>query len=104
MPVVGASVQIWFSQPLAPPGSCAPPVVERAKRDETPLPAANAGVFFTTSRFTGEAVDAAARVPQEIALVDGDRLTALMMRHKVGLQVARHHRAPQGKEEFFAGE
>jgi restriction system protein len=65
---------------------------------------ANVGVFFTTSRFTGEAVDAAERVPQEIALVDGDRLTALMLRHKVGVQVARTIEILKVDEDFFADE
>lgn len=65
---------------------------------------ANVGVFFTTSSFTAEAVDAAARVPQEIALVDGARLTALMMRHKVGVQVARTIELLKVDEDFFAGE
>lgn len=65
---------------------------------------ANVGVFFTTSRFTAEAIDAAARVPQEIALVDGDRLTALMMRHKVGVQIARTIELLKVDEDFFAGE
>lgn len=65
---------------------------------------ANVGVFFTTSSFTAEAVDAAARVPQEIALVDGTRLTALMMRHKVGVQVARTIELLKVDEDFFAGE
>lgn len=65
---------------------------------------ANVGVFFTTSRFTGEAVDAAERVPQEIALVDGDRLTALMLRHKVGVQVARTIEILEVDEGFFADE
>lgn len=65
---------------------------------------ANVGVFFTTSRFTVEAVDAAERVPQEIALVDGERLTALMLRHKVGVQVARTIEILKVDEDFFAGE
>jgi restriction system protein len=65
---------------------------------------ANVGVFFTTSTFTAEAVDAAARVPQEIALVDGARLTSLMMRHKVGVQVARTIELLKVDEDFFAGE
>ncbi|MET2010168.1 restriction endonuclease [Microbacterium chocolatum] len=65
---------------------------------------ANVGVFFTTSSFTAEAVDAATRVPQEIALVDGARLTALMMRHKVGVQVARTIELLKVDEDFFAGE
>ncbi len=65
---------------------------------------ATVGVFFTTSRFTVEAIDAAERVPQEIALVDGDRLTALMMRHRVGVQVANSIELLKVDEDFFEGE
>lgn len=65
---------------------------------------ANVGVFFTTSRFSAEAVDAAQRVPQEIALVDGLRLTELMIRHRVGVQVARQIEIVKVDEDFFAGE
>ncbi|MEI3867300.1 restriction endonuclease [Microbacterium sp. CCNWLW134] len=65
---------------------------------------ANVGVFFTTSRFSAEAVDAAQRVPQEIALVDGNRLTELMIRHRVGVQIARQIEIVKVDEDFFAGE
>lgn len=65
---------------------------------------ANVGVFFTTSRFTAEAVDAAERVPQEIALVDGERPTALMLRQKVGVQVARTIEILKVDEDFLVDE
>ncbi|WZH37395.1 MAG: hypothetical protein PIR02_01740 [Microbacterium enclense] len=43
-------------------------------------------------------------MPQEIALVDGDRLTELMMRHRVGVQVANAIELLKVDEDFFAGE
>jgi restriction system protein len=47
------------------------------------------GVFFTTSSFTRPATEYADRVPQRIILVDGDRLTQLMIQHGVGVRVDR---------------
>jgi len=45
---------------------------------------ANKGVFITTSNFTREATDFATQV-EKIVLVDGDRLTTLMIDHGVGV-------------------
>ena len=63
---------------------------------------ATVGVFFTTSRFSAEATDAAQRVPQDIALVDGLKLTELMIKHRVGVQVARHIELVKIDEDFFS--
>jgi restriction system protein len=63
---------------------------------------ANVGVFFTTSKFSGEAMDAAERVPQDIALVDGLKLTELMIKHRVGVQVARRVDIVKIDEDFFS--
>lgn len=46
---------------------------------------ADKGVFLTTSTFTRDAREAAARARGSIVLVDGARLTALMMDHQVGV-------------------
>jgi len=63
---------------------------------------ANVGVFFTTSKFSSEAMDAAERVPQDIALVDGLKLTELMIKHRVGVQVARRVEIVKIDEDFFS--
>jgi restriction system protein len=48
---------------------------------------ARKGVFITTSRFTGDAVRFADQLQtKRIVLVDGERLTALMMQHGVGVR------------------
>lgn len=65
---------------------------------------ANVGVFFTTSKFSSEATDAAERVPQAIALVDGLKLTELMIKHRVGVQVARRVEIVKIDEDFFSDE
>ena len=63
---------------------------------------ATVGVFFTTSRFSAEATDAAQRVPQDIALVNGLKLTELMIKHRVGVQVARRIEIVKIDEDFFS--
>lgn len=50
---------------------------------------ASKGVFLTTSKFTREAREYASRVSDSLVLVDGDRLTSLMVAHGVGVS----HRA-----------
>lgn len=60
---------------------------------------ANKGVFITTSAFTPQAVEFANSV-ERIVLVDGDRLTALMSEHGVGVS----HRAvkiPKLDSDYF---
>lgn len=65
---------------------------------------ASVGVFFTTSRFTREAEEAAQLVQQDVALVDGIRLTELMIKHRVGVQVASTVEIVKVDEDFFADE
>ena len=65
---------------------------------------ATVGVFFTTSRFSAEAMDAAQRVPQDIALVDGLKLTELMIKHRVDVQVVRRIEIVKIDEDFFSEE
>lgn len=50
---------------------------------------AEKGVFVTTSSFTRGAVDEAERMRQRIVLIDGVRLTELMVRHDVGVRLKR---------------
>lgn len=65
---------------------------------------ASVGVFFTTSKFSAEARDAAERVAQDVALVDGLKLAELMVRHKVGVEVARRVDIVRIDENFFSDE
>jgi restriction system protein len=46
---------------------------------------ANKGVFITTSSYSREAREYAARVSDSLVLVDGARLAALMIQHGVGV-------------------
>lgn len=50
---------------------------------------ASKGVFVTTSRFAQGATTYAERIPQRLILIDGDKLTHLMLRHNVGVRATR---------------
>jgi len=62
---------------------------------------ANQGVFITTSRFSGEALAFAQQVPTRIVLLDGERLTRLMIQYGVGVQVKRTVQLVEVDEDFF---
>ncbi len=62
---------------------------------------ANQGVFITTSRFSSGAVAFAEQVPTRIVLIDGERLTRLMIRYGVGVQVKRTVHLVEIDEDFF---
>lgn len=62
---------------------------------------ANQGVFITTSRFSGEAQAYADQVPTRIVLIDGEKLTRLMIRYGVGVQVKRTVHIVEMDEDFF---
>ena len=62
---------------------------------------ATTGVFFTTSRFADTAIEAAERVAQDVALVDGLRLTELMIKHRVGVDLDRAVEIVKLDEDFF---
>jgi len=50
---------------------------------------ANKGVFITTSGFTQNAVEFADNVQQKVVLIDGERLSDLMVEHDVGVSTSR---------------
>jgi len=58
-------------------------------------------LFLSSRRLVA---DAAQRVPQDITLVDGLTLTELMIKHRVGVQVARHIEIVKIDEDFFSEE
>lgn len=63
---------------------------------------ADSGVFITTSRFSEGARNYAENVPTRIILIDGKRLTSLMIRYGVGVQVRETYKVVEIDEDFFA--
>lgn len=62
------------------------------------------GVFVTTSTFSAQAIEFASRIPQRVILIDGQRLTELMIAHSVGLRSSRVLEFKRLDEDFFAEE
>lgn len=62
---------------------------------------ATRGVFITTSRFSAGAVEYAKSIPTRIILLDGKQLTELMIRHGVGVQIAKTYIVREIDEDFF---
>lgn len=60
---------------------------------------ADRGVFITTSSFTSDAREAAKQL--NIALVDGEMLTNLMIQYKVGVQVSQTYELYDIDDDFF---
>lgn len=61
---------------------------------------ADRGVFITTSSFTSGAKEAAKQL--NVALVDGEMLTNLMVQYKVGVQVQQTYELYDIDDDFFA--
>ncbi|KQR89568.1 restriction endonuclease [Microbacterium sp. Leaf179] len=62
---------------------------------------ADGGVFITTGRFSGGAMDYAAAVPTRVILIDGNRLTSLMIRFGIGVQTRQTVQIVEVDEDYF---
>lgn len=63
---------------------------------------ASKGVFVTTSSFSSQAVEFAAKIPQRVILIGGKRLTELMVEHGVGVRASRVLAFKRLDEDFFS--
>jgi restriction system protein len=63
---------------------------------------ADSGVFITTSSFSSGAREYAANVPTRVILIDGTRLTELMIRYGVGVQTRETYAVVEVDEDFFS--
>lgn len=63
--------------------------------------AANKGVFVTTSSFSKHAHEYAENVPQRIILIDGEKLTSLMLENDVGVRLHQAIELKRIDEDFF---
>ncbi len=62
---------------------------------------ASKGIFITTSRFTDEAWGYVLRINRRIILIDGDRLTDLMIEHDVGVSTVALYPVKKINSDFF---
>jgi restriction system protein len=63
---------------------------------------ATKGVFVTTSSFSNQAQEFVRHLAQRVVLIDGARLTELMIEHKVGVRVSRAIEFKRLDEDYFA--
>lgn len=66
--------------------------------------AANKGVLITTSHFTYEARQYAAKVPQKVVMIDGPKLAELMIDFGIGVQVEETYVHKRIDESYFSDE
>lgn len=62
---------------------------------------ATKGVFVTTSKFSGEAVEYARHLRERVILIDGRRLADLMIEHGVGVRLDRAIEFKKLDEDYF---
>ena len=65
---------------------------------------ATKGVFITTSWFTQEAKDYALSSQYKVVLIDGERLSDLMIEHDLGVSVAASYHLKRIDSDFFSEE
>ena len=62
---------------------------------------ADGGVFITTGRFSAGAREYAEVVPTRVILIDGERLTSLMIRFGIGIQTRQTVQLVEIDEDYF---
>ena len=65
---------------------------------------ARKGVFITTSSFSGDAVEYAARIDSKIVLIDGAALVSYMIDHGVGVSTSRSYEVKRIDSDYFSEE
>ncbi len=62
---------------------------------------AKKGIFITTSDFTKDAIEYVSRIESKIILVDGNRLTELMIEHNVGVAPIARYEVKKIDSDYF---
>jgi restriction system protein len=62
---------------------------------------ARKGIFITTSTFTSGAVEYVAKIDPRIVLIDGERLTKLMVDHNVGVSTVGNYEIKKVDSDYF---
>jgi len=65
---------------------------------------ARKGIFITTSAFSQDALDYAARIDSKIVLIDGDMLAQLMIDHNVGVTSVASYELKRIDSDYFTEE
>jgi len=62
---------------------------------------AKKGIFITTSRFTKEAIGYVSNIDNKIILIDGEKLTELMIEHNVGVSTVASYEIKKIDSDYF---
>ena len=62
---------------------------------------AKKGIFITTSEFTREAVQYASKIENKIVLIDGERLSQLMIEHNIGVSTTASYDVKKIDSDYF---
>lgn len=62
---------------------------------------ASKGIFITTSSFTKEAIESVSRFNSNIVLIDGKKLTELMIKYNLGVSIKQIYEVKKIDEDFF---
>nr|VFJ87397.1 MAG: restriction system protein [Candidatus Kentron sp. H]VFJ88965.1 MAG: restriction system protein [Candidatus Kentron sp. H]VFJ95704.1 MAG: restriction system protein [Candidatus Kentron sp. H] len=92
--VVYIQAKRWDSTPVGSPDVMQFAGALQAQR-------ASKGIFMTTSRFTEEARNYVSRIGSKIVLIDGDRLTGLMIDHDVGVSTISSYPVKKIDSDYF---
>jgi len=63
---------------------------------------AKKGIFITTSCFSKDAVEYASKIDNKIVLIDGERLTQLMMDHNIGVSIIDKFEIKKIDSDYFS--
>ena len=68
------------------------------------LQGVNKGIFITTSKFPKDTTEILKKTPKNIILIDGHKLTRLMIEHDVGVTTEKIYRVKKIDSDFFIEE
>ena len=97
------SPQKWGGKRHAPGNSIGRPEVQAFVGSLVGF-GASKGVFVTTASFSAQATDFVTRIPQRVILINGKRLTELMVEHGVGVRTSQTVEFKRLDEDFFSEE
>ena len=63
---------------------------------------AKKGIFITTTRFSNEAREYASNIDTKVVLIDGKRLTSLMIDYGVGVTIRTEYELKELDSNYFA--
>lgn len=65
---------------------------------------ARKGIFITTSDFSREAIDYAARIESKIVLIEGEQLAQMMIDHNIGVTPVASYEVKRIDSDYFTGQ